>query len=67
MGLEHVSKFKYLGYVLDESGTDEAVSYRKVVSGMQVAGAIGPQVNVRGVHLECARVLNETLLDFTYG
>ena len=52
---------------MDESGTDEAVSYRKVVSGMQVAGAIGPQVNVRGVHLECARVLNETLLDFTYG
>ena len=25
MRLEHVSEFKYLGYDLDESGTDEAV------------------------------------------
>ena len=27
MQLKHVSEFKYLGCVLDESGTDEAVSY----------------------------------------
>ena len=26
MQLKHVSEFKYLGCVLDESGTDEAVS-----------------------------------------
>ena len=26
MRLEHVSEFKYFGCVLDESGTDEAVS-----------------------------------------
>ena len=26
MQLEHVSEFKYLGFVLNESGTDEAVS-----------------------------------------
>ena len=26
MRLEHVSEFKYLGYALDKSGTDEAVS-----------------------------------------
>ena len=26
MKLEHVSEFKYLGCVLDESGTDDAVS-----------------------------------------
>ena len=25
MDQEHVSKFKYLGYVLNESGTDETV------------------------------------------
>ena len=30
--LEHVSEFKYLGCVLDESGTDEAERTRKVVS-----------------------------------
>ena len=30
--LEHVSKFKYLGCVLDKSGTDEAECNRKVVS-----------------------------------
>ena len=30
--LEHVSAFKYLGWVLDELGTDEAVCSRKVAS-----------------------------------
>ena len=38
--LEHVSEFKYLGFVLDESGTDVAECDRKVVSGRRVAGAI---------------------------
>ena len=31
--LEHVSEFKYLGCVLDESGTDEAECRRKVAIG----------------------------------
>ena len=31
--LEHVWEFKYLGCVLDESGTDGAECRRKVVSG----------------------------------
>ena len=31
--LEHVSEFKYLGCVLDESGTDEAECRRMVPSG----------------------------------
>ena len=39
--LEHVSEFKYLGYVLYESPTDEAECSRKVVSGRRVAGPIG--------------------------
>ena len=30
MRLEHVSEFKYLGCVLDESGADEAECRRKV-------------------------------------
>ena len=38
--LEHVSEFKYMGSVLDESGTDEAECRRKVASGRRVAGAI---------------------------
>ena len=38
--LEHISEFKYLGCVLDESGTDEAECSRKVASGKKVAGAI---------------------------
>ena len=38
--LKHVSKFKYLGCVLDESGTDEAECNREVASGMRVAGGI---------------------------
>ena len=36
--LKHVSKFKYLGCVLNESGTDGAESSRKVASGRKVAG-----------------------------
>ena len=38
--LEHVSEFKYLGCVLDESGTDKAECSRKVVSMRKVASAI---------------------------
>ena len=33
MQLKHVSEFKYLGCVLDESGTDEAEYCRNVVGG----------------------------------
>ena len=43
--LEHVSKFKYFGCVLDESDTDVAEYRRKVASGSRVAGAINSLVN----------------------
>ena len=43
--LEHIAKFKYLGYVLDESGTNGAECKRKVVSGRRIAGAIRSLVN----------------------
>ena len=46
---------------MEESGTDEAVSCRKVASGQRVAYAILSLVNARGLQLECARVLYETL------
>ena len=59
--LEHVSEFKYLGCVLNESGTDEAVCCRKVVTGRRVVGPIRSLVNARGLQLECAMVLHETL------
>ena len=35
---EHVSEFKYLGYVLVESGTDGAQCKRIVASGRRTAG-----------------------------
>ena len=38
--LEHVSEFKYLGCVLDESGTDWTECNSKVTNGRGVAGAI---------------------------
>ena len=38
--LLHVSEFKYLGCVLDESGSDGAKCSRKVASGRRVTGAI---------------------------
>ena len=58
MRLEHASDFKYLGCVLDESGTDEAEYRRKVLSGRRVVGSIRSPVNARGLQLECARVLH---------
>ena len=46
--LEHVLEFKYLGFVLDESGTDGAEC------GKRVAGAIRSLVNARVLQLEYA-------------
>ena len=40
MRLEHVSKFKYLGYDLDESGIDEAECYRNMASERKGAGVM---------------------------
>ena len=60
--LEHVSEFKYLGCVLDKSGTDGAECCRKVVGGRRVAGAIRSLVMLGICSFECARVSHETLL-----
>ena len=60
--LEHVSEFKYLGCVLDESSTDRTECRRKVASGRMVAGANRSLVNARDLQIECARALHETLL-----
>ena len=60
--LEHVSEFKYLGCVLDESCTHGAECSRKVASGRKVAGAIRSLVNAMDLHLASAKVLHETLL-----
>ena len=43
--LRHVSKFKYLGCVLDESSTDRAEFSRKVVSRRTVAAAIRSRIH----------------------
>ena len=42
--LEYVLKIKYLGCVLDESGTDEAECSRKVASGRRGVGSISSQL-----------------------
>src|SRR5678815_529760 len=60
--LEQMSEFKYLGYMLDEKGTEDAECSRKVVNGRKVAGAIKSLVNAKGLSLECARVLHEGML-----
>ena len=61
MQLDHVSEFKYLGCVLDDSSIDEAVSCRKVPIGVTVAGTFRSLVN-RAFQFECAVTLHETLL-----
>ena len=53
----YVSKFKYLGCVLNKAGTDGAECSRKGASGRRVAGAIRSLVNARDLQIECARVL----------
>ena len=60
--LGHVSEFKYLGCVLDETGRDEAQCSKKGASGRRVADAIRSLVNVMSLQLECARVLHESFL-----
>ena len=57
-----MSEFKYLGCVLDDSGAYEAECSREVASGRRVAGAIRSLVNARGLQLESAMVLYESLL-----
>ena len=52
--LQHVSEFKYLGSVLDGSGTNEAECRKKVVSRRMIIGAIRVLVK--------AKVLHESLL-----
>ena len=59
---EHVSEFKYLGSVLNESGTDGAECIKKVASGRGVTGAIRSLDNAWDLQLECARVLHGTLI-----
>src|SRR5678815_5117333 len=48
--------------MLDEKGTDDAECSRKVLNGRKVAGAIKSLVDVKGLSLECARVLHEGML-----
>ena len=49
ISFKHVSQFKYLGCVLDESATDKAECSRKVASGRRVADAIRFLVNARSL------------------
>ena len=67
--LEHVSEFKYVEWVLDESVTDEAECSGKLTSGRRVASAINSLVKARSLQLEFPRVLNESLMVpvLTYG
>ena len=47
---------------MDESGISEEECHRKVASGRRVQGDVRSLVNDRGLHLEYARVLHESLL-----
>ena len=57
--LEHASNFKYLGCILDKSGTYGAECSRNVASGMRVESEIRSLVNARDLQLE---PYHETLL-----
>ena len=49
--LEPISEFRYLGCVLNESGTDGAECSRNVASEKKISGAIRSLVNARGLQL----------------
>ena len=51
--LEHLSEFKYLECVLDESGSYGAECSRKVVSRRKDAGAMRSLVDDRDLPLMC--------------
>ena len=52
--LEQVSEFKYLGCVLDESGTDGDECHKKVANERKVANAIRSLGNSRKMQLKGA-------------
>ena len=56
MRLEHVSECG-----LDELVADEAECRRRVTRGRRIAGIIRSLITIRGLQLECVRVLHETL------
>ena len=64
--LEHVSEFKYLGCVLNESGTDGAECFRNGASGWKAAGSIRSLVNARNLQLECASLAREIACACSY-
>ena len=55
--MEEASEFKYLGCVLNESGSDVSECYKKLVWGRKVAGTIKSLFNARGLKLEYASVV----------
>ena len=48
--------------MLDKKATDDAECSKKVVNYRKVAGAIKSLVDVKGLSLECTRVLHEGML-----
>ena len=60
--LEQVSQFKNLGYVLDESCTEDAEYLRKVPRERKVAGAMRSLANDRVLQIQYERVLHEAFV-----
>ena len=56
--LGHVSEFKYMGCVLNESGTYGAECSWKAASGKRVAGGIRSLINALDLHFEYALSLS---------
>ena len=59
--LEHVSKFKYLWFAVDDSGADGAEWYKKVASLREVVGAIKSLAIVRSLQLDFVKGIQERL------
>ena len=62
--MEHVSEFTYLGFVLDDLGTDGAERYGKMGNGRKVVDAIRYLVSSTRLQFENAEVLHEGRIVF---
>ena len=60
--MEHVSGFRFLEYILDESGREKVKYYCKVINNRKVAGAIRLPVNAVDFRFELVRLMQKDCL-----
>lgn len=63
--MEQEHEFNYLGCLMNDRGAEKVECEDKLMNGRRVPGAIRALVDKKGLSLECASVLHESLLILT--